>query len=205
MEPGDVRSKGGFPATRHSVIERIRDADPDARRDAFGDLVEGYWKPVYKHLRLTWRLDRRGRARLHPGVLRRCVSEGVARALRAGESAVPHVRARLRRSLRDEHAPVGVATETRRRRPAAVARFRRRRTRSWRSGRLRRDARSRRALPSGVHPRAVREGGRRAPRRVRGRAAGRCPSHSSSATTWPRWRGTATRRLRASSSSRRRR
>lgn len=57
MEPGDVRSKGGFPATRHSAIERIRDADPDTRREAFGDLVDGYWKPVYKHLRLTWRLD----------------------------------------------------------------------------------------------------------------------------------------------------
>ena len=48
---------GGFPATRHSVIERIRDRDPDARRQAFGDLVEGYWKAVYKHLRITWRLD----------------------------------------------------------------------------------------------------------------------------------------------------
>ena len=57
MEPDDVRTRGGFPATRHSAIERIRDADPDTRRAAFGDLVEGYWKPVYKYLRLTWRLD----------------------------------------------------------------------------------------------------------------------------------------------------
>jgi RNA polymerase sigma factor (sigma-70 family) len=57
MEPGDVRSRGGFPATRYSVIERIRDDDPDLRREAFGDLVDGYWKPVYKHLRITWRLD----------------------------------------------------------------------------------------------------------------------------------------------------
>lgn len=57
MGTGDVPTRGGFPATRHSVIERIRDTDPDARRDAFGDLVEGYWKPVYKHLRMTWRLD----------------------------------------------------------------------------------------------------------------------------------------------------
>jgi DNA-directed RNA polymerase specialized sigma24 family protein len=48
---------GGFPATRHSVIERIRDDNPDARRQAFNDLIEGYWKPVYKHLRVTWRLD----------------------------------------------------------------------------------------------------------------------------------------------------
>jgi DNA-directed RNA polymerase specialized sigma24 family protein len=57
MDPGDVRSDGGFPATRHSAIERIRDADPETRREAFGDLVEGYWRPVYKHLRLTWHLD----------------------------------------------------------------------------------------------------------------------------------------------------
>jgi RNA polymerase sigma factor (sigma-70 family) len=57
MEPGDVRSQGGFPPTRHSVIERIRDANPDARRAAFGDLIDGYWRPVYKHLRITWRLD----------------------------------------------------------------------------------------------------------------------------------------------------
>jgi hypothetical protein len=46
----------GFPETRHSVIVRMRDADDDRRREAFGDLVTGYWKPVYKHLRLTWRL-----------------------------------------------------------------------------------------------------------------------------------------------------
>jgi DNA-directed RNA polymerase specialized sigma24 family protein len=57
MDRDDVRPPGRFPATRHSIIERIRDADPDARREAFGDLVEGYWKPVYKHLRLTWRIE----------------------------------------------------------------------------------------------------------------------------------------------------
>lgn len=57
MADREVRTRGGFPSTRHSVIERIRDADPEARRQAFGDLVEGYWKPVYKHLRVTWRLD----------------------------------------------------------------------------------------------------------------------------------------------------
>jgi DNA-directed RNA polymerase specialized sigma24 family protein len=47
----------GFPATRHSIIERIRAGGSDVRRQAFGDLVQGYWKPVYTHLRLTWRLD----------------------------------------------------------------------------------------------------------------------------------------------------
>lgn len=57
MGTGDVPTPGGFPVTRYSVIQRIRDEDPDTRRAAFGDLVEGYWKPVYKHLRITWRLD----------------------------------------------------------------------------------------------------------------------------------------------------
>ena len=45
-----------FPTTRHSVIERLRDARHPRRREAFGDLVEGYWKPVYKYLRVQWRL-----------------------------------------------------------------------------------------------------------------------------------------------------
>jgi DNA-directed RNA polymerase specialized sigma24 family protein len=57
MERDDPRANAAFPVTRYSAIERIRAADPDARRTAFGDLVDGYWKPVYKHLRLTWRLD----------------------------------------------------------------------------------------------------------------------------------------------------
>ena len=48
---------GGFPPTRHSVIERIRDPDAGIRREAFGDLVQGYWKPLYKYLRLHWRLS----------------------------------------------------------------------------------------------------------------------------------------------------
>lgn len=45
-----------FPPTRHSIIERLRRADEAGRSAAFGDLVAGYWKPVYKHLRATWRL-----------------------------------------------------------------------------------------------------------------------------------------------------
>jgi RNA polymerase sigma factor (sigma-70 family) len=39
------------------VIERIRDGEEAVRQHAFGDLVAGYWKPVYTHLRLTWRLS----------------------------------------------------------------------------------------------------------------------------------------------------
>jgi DNA-directed RNA polymerase specialized sigma24 family protein len=44
----------GFPATRHSVLLLAAGADPQARREALGTLIEGYWRPVYKYLRLRW-------------------------------------------------------------------------------------------------------------------------------------------------------
>jgi RNA polymerase sigma factor (sigma-70 family) len=46
----------GFPKTRHSVLERVRAATPEAARDALSDLMEVYWRPVYTYLRLRWRL-----------------------------------------------------------------------------------------------------------------------------------------------------
>lgn len=46
-----------FPATRYSVLERLRAGDSPGRVEAFGDLVGGYWKPIYKYLRLQWRLS----------------------------------------------------------------------------------------------------------------------------------------------------
>jgi RNA polymerase sigma factor (sigma-70 family) len=46
-----------FPATHRSVLERIRSADADVRRTAFGDLTAGYWRPSYHYLRLHWRLQ----------------------------------------------------------------------------------------------------------------------------------------------------
>jgi DNA-directed RNA polymerase specialized sigma24 family protein len=45
-----------FPETRRSMLERVRSADAVVRRDAFGDLAAGYWKPSYHYLRLQWRL-----------------------------------------------------------------------------------------------------------------------------------------------------
>jgi RNA polymerase sigma factor (sigma-70 family) len=46
-----------FPATRLSVVARTRSADAETRRLAFATLIEAYWRPVYKYLRLKWRLD----------------------------------------------------------------------------------------------------------------------------------------------------
>lgn len=45
-----------FPPTRLSVVARARSDDAETRRVAFEALVEAYWKPVYKYLRLKWRL-----------------------------------------------------------------------------------------------------------------------------------------------------
>ena len=45
-----------FPETRHSLLATVREGDPEARDRALDGLAELYWKPVYKYLRLSWRL-----------------------------------------------------------------------------------------------------------------------------------------------------
>lgn len=44
-----------FPFTRHSVIASAASHDADVRRDGFDVLVQAYWRPVYKYVRLRWR------------------------------------------------------------------------------------------------------------------------------------------------------
>ena len=46
-----------FPATRLSVVERTRSDDEETRRVAWATIIEAYWKPAYKYLRLKWSLD----------------------------------------------------------------------------------------------------------------------------------------------------
>ena len=46
-----------FPATRLSVVERTRSGDAETRRVALAAIIEAYWKPSYKYLRLKWSLD----------------------------------------------------------------------------------------------------------------------------------------------------
>jgi RNA polymerase sigma factor (sigma-70 family) len=45
-----------FPATRLSVVERTRSDDEEIRRVAWATIIEAYWKPAYKYLRLKWSL-----------------------------------------------------------------------------------------------------------------------------------------------------
>jgi RNA polymerase sigma factor (sigma-70 family) len=56
MSP-DSLPAGRFPATRRSVVLAAGDTDPEIRRQAFAALVEGYWKPVYKYLRVKWGME----------------------------------------------------------------------------------------------------------------------------------------------------
>jgi RNA polymerase sigma factor (sigma-70 family) len=46
-----------FPATRLSVVERTRSGDEETRRLALATIIDGYWKPAYKYLRVKWSLD----------------------------------------------------------------------------------------------------------------------------------------------------
>ena len=46
----------GFPATRLSVVERTRSDDAEVRRIALDTIIDAYWKPVYKYLRMKWSL-----------------------------------------------------------------------------------------------------------------------------------------------------
>jgi RNA polymerase sigma factor (sigma-70 family) len=45
---------GKFPATRWSAVLAARSDDPRERSQALGAVVEAYWKPIYKYLRIRW-------------------------------------------------------------------------------------------------------------------------------------------------------
>ncbi len=43
-----------FPVTNHSAIVAARSDDEIVRRRAFDTILNSYWKPVYKYVRLKW-------------------------------------------------------------------------------------------------------------------------------------------------------
>lgn len=54
----DVAAPGGFPHTRESLLRAAAGREGEPRRQAFGALADGYWRPVYKYLRWRWHADR---------------------------------------------------------------------------------------------------------------------------------------------------
>jgi len=47
-----------FPLTRHSVVAAAQGRDPEERVRALDAITSSYWRPVYKYVRLRWRLER---------------------------------------------------------------------------------------------------------------------------------------------------
>src|SRR5258708_7272018 len=43
-----------FPVTNHSAIVAARSPDRNVRERAFATIIEGYWKPSYKYIRIKW-------------------------------------------------------------------------------------------------------------------------------------------------------
>jgi RNA polymerase sigma factor (sigma-70 family) len=68
---------GRFPITRHSVIGALDAVDPSERRQAWGTLIAAYWKPVYKHLRLSWTMPREDAEDLTQEFFTRALEGGV--------------------------------------------------------------------------------------------------------------------------------
>jgi RNA polymerase sigma factor (sigma-70 family) len=84
---------GGFPRTRRSVLRAVRDGDPEVRCRAWEDLATSYWRPVYRYLRLRWRVS--------PEEAEDLTQELFARALQKGTfDAYDPARARFRTFLR---------------------------------------------------------------------------------------------------------
>jgi DNA-directed RNA polymerase specialized sigma24 family protein len=44
-----------FPSTRRSVLLAVSSPEPGLRQEALSAIIEVYWKPVYKYVRLQWR------------------------------------------------------------------------------------------------------------------------------------------------------
>ncbi len=56
-----------FPSTRRSAVFAARSENSGERRDAFETLIEAYWKPVYKLIRIKWSCSSESAADLTQG------------------------------------------------------------------------------------------------------------------------------------------
>ena len=73
----DTLAHGGFPETRHSVLVAARSGDAGERERALGTLAAAYWRPVYKFLRLRWRLEPADAEDLTQDFFARAVEKGL--------------------------------------------------------------------------------------------------------------------------------
>ena len=84
-----------FPATRLSVVERTRSGDAETRRIALATIIEAYWRPVYKYLRVKWTLDADQAADLTQEFFTSTLEKDVVEKYESGASALSHLPAAL--------------------------------------------------------------------------------------------------------------
>lgn len=64
-----------FPSTRRSAVVAAGSQDAGERRRGFGALVEAYWKPIYKLVRLQWQYSAEDAADLTQGFFARAMEK----------------------------------------------------------------------------------------------------------------------------------
>ena len=68
-------SRGAFPTTRTTAIREAGSADAAVRERGFSAVVEAYWKPAYKYVRLRWREAPEGAEDLVQGFFARALEK----------------------------------------------------------------------------------------------------------------------------------
>jgi RNA polymerase sigma-70 factor (ECF subfamily) len=69
-----------FPTTRRSMLEAVRADEPETRRRALAELFTAYRTPLYKYLRVAWRLDTEDAADLVQELFTRAMEGGTFEA-----------------------------------------------------------------------------------------------------------------------------
>jgi RNA polymerase sigma factor (sigma-70 family) len=77
---------GLFPTTRYSIVAATRDDDPQARERALGALVEAYWRPVYKYVRVKWGSDAEDARDLTQEFFTRAIEKGFFQSYDPGKA-----------------------------------------------------------------------------------------------------------------------
>jgi RNA polymerase sigma factor (sigma-70 family) len=110
--------RGRFPTTRLSAVREAGSSDPAARERGFAAVIEGYWKPVYKYVRLRWREDNETAKDLTQGFFARALEKAWFSAYDARKGSfrtflrtcldgyVANERKAARRQKRDPGAPL---------------------------------------------------------------------------------------------------
>ena len=69
-----------FPSTRRSAVVASQSSDAAERRQAFESLVDAYWKPIYKFVRIKWHCDADAAADYTQGFFTRAIEKDFFRA-----------------------------------------------------------------------------------------------------------------------------